>query len=143
VLERIKSIIRSSKKRDRDFDRHAEVLSQRLWPWRESRLAALVYSVVSLDFASTYAVLRLSGNRYVFEGGPMASWALRIGGFPALFCADIIAASFILLVAIISRVGYNRFGYKGFGRAAFTVVLIPYVVVTMAIIFNNVVLTFI
>ena len=142
VLERIKYIARSSKMRDRAFEKHAWALSFHLWPWRESRLVTLVFVVVSLDFASTYAVLELSGNKYVFEGGLMARWALGIGGFPALFFTDIVAASFLLLVAVTSRLGYNRFGFKGFGRAAFTVTLIPYVVVTTAIIFNNVVLTF-
>ena len=48
----------------------------------------------------------------------------------------------LLLIAIIIRTLHSNFGFKGFGRTAFVVVLVPYVVVTMAAIFNNVVLTF-
>lgn len=142
VLDRIKYIARTSKMRDRAFDKHAWALSFHLWPWRESRLITLVCYLVTLDFTSTYALLRLSGNENVFEGGLMASWALGQGGFPMLFCIDIVAASFLISLAIISRLAYNKFNCKGFGRAAFTVILTPYVVVTTAIIFNNVVLTF-
>ena len=142
AIERIKYITRSSKMRDRAFDKHAWTLSFHLWPWQESRLVTLVYYLVMLDFASTYALLRLSGNKNVFEGGPMASWALGLGGFPVLFCIDILVVSFLILVAITSRFAYTKLNCEGFGRAAFTVVLIPYVVVTTAIIFNNIVLTF-
>ena len=142
TIERIKRIAESSRSKDRAFDKHAMALSFQLWPWRESRLVSLVYYVVILDFASTYALLRLSGNKNVFEGGAMASWALKLGGFPVLFFADIVIVSLLILVAFTSRFAYTKFNCKGFGRAAFTVVLIPYVVVTTAIIFNNVVLTF-
>ena len=143
TLENIRRIANNSRKRDRAFDKHAWTLSFHLWPWQEARLVTLVYYLVMLDFTSTYALLRLSGNENVFEGGLMASWALGLGGFPALFFIDVVVVSLLVLVAITSRFTYNKFNCRGFGRAAFTVILIPYVVVTTAIIFNNVVLTFI
>ncbi|MFC1992869.1 hypothetical protein ACFLV3_03555 [Chloroflexota bacterium] len=143
VLGRIQETINTWRIRDRAFDKHAKVISKFLWPWRESKLVIFVYSVAFLDFASTYALLDLSGNKYVYEGGPLASWALARGGFPMLFFIDFIAASLLILIAAIGRLGYYKFGFEGFGRAAFTVTLVPYMVVTMAVIFNNVALTFI
>ena len=83
------------------------------------------------------------GKAYVYEGGPLASWALQIGGFTSLFLVDMVAASALLLTAITVRFLYSRFGFKGYGRTAFVVVLVPYAVVTMAVIFNNVALTFV
>ena len=65
-----------------------------------------------------------------------------MGGFSRLFWVDVGVAITLLLLAIIIRVLHSKFGFKGFGRTAFVVVLVPYVVVTMAAIFNNVVLTF-
>ena len=95
-----------------------------------------------LDYVSTDAVLELSGKTYVYEGGPLASWALRMGGFTGLFLVDMAAASALLLTAVTVRFFHSKFGFKGFGRTAFVVVLVPYVVVTIAAVFNNVVLTF-
>ena len=137
-----KNIIRKSIERDRANDRHVEALSRLLWPWRESRLLLLVIFLFVLDYISTYAVLELSGNRHVYEGGLLASWALRTGGFIRLFWVDIAAASLLLLTAITIRFVCSKFGFSGFGRSAFVVVLVPYVVIAMAVIFNNIVLTF-
>lgn len=53
-----------------------------------------------------------------------------------------VAVSALLLIAFAVRLLYSKFGFNGFGRTAFVLVLIPYVVVTMAVIFNNIVLTF-
>lgn len=142
VFRLAKAMVRKSIERDRSSERYVEALSRSLWPWRESRLLALVSFLVVLDYVSTYAVLELSGKADVYEGGLLASWALQRGGFTGLFLVDMAAASALLLVAIIIRSLHSRFGFKGFGRAAFVVVLVPYIVIAMAAVFNNIVLTF-
>ena len=143
IFELVKGMVRKSLERDRASERYVEALSRSLWPWRESWLLALVSLLVVLDYASTYAALELSGKAYVYEGGPLASWALQMGGFVGLLLIDVIAASALLLIALTVRFIYSRFGFRGYGRTAFVVILVPYAVVTMAVIFNNVVLTFI
>jgi len=135
-------MVRKSIERDRAKERYVEAASRSLWPWRESWLLAMVGLVAVLDYVSTYAVLELSGRTDIYEGGPLASWALQMGGFSRLFWVDMAAAITLLLVAVVIRFLHSKFGFKGFGRTAFVVVLVPYVVVTMAAIFNNVVLTF-
>lgn len=135
-------MVRKSIERDRAREQYVEAASRFLWPWRESWLLAMVGLVAVLDYVSTYAVLELSGKVDIYEAGPLASWALQMGGFSRLFWVDMAAAITLLLVAIIIRGLHFKFGFKGFGRTAFVVVLVPYVVVTMAAIFNNVVLTF-
>lgn len=142
VFGLVKGTVRKSLERDRSSERYMEAASRSLWPWRESRLLAFVGLVAVLDYASTYAVLELSGKAHVYESGPLASWALQMGGFTGLFLFDIAAAGTLLLAAVTIRALHYRFGFKGFGRAAFVVVLVPYTVITMAAIFNNVVLTF-
>ena len=137
-----KDIVRRSLERDRLSERRIEAVSRTLWPWRESRLLVFVSLLVILDYVSTYAVLELSGKTYVYESGPLARWALQTGGFTGLFLVDIAAISALLLIAITARFLYSRFGFKGFGRTAFVVILVPYAVVTMAVIFNNILLTF-
>ena len=142
VFDLAKNMVRKSIERDRAKERYVEAASRSLWPWRESWLLAMVGLVAVLDYVSTYAVLELSGRADIYEAGPLASWALQMGGFSRLFWVDVGAAITLLLLAITVRVLYSKFGFKGFGRTAFVVVLVPYVVVTMAAIFNNVVLTF-
>lgn len=137
-----KSMVRKSLERDRSSERYVEAVSRSLWPWRESRLLALVLLLAVLDYVSTYAALELSGRMDVYEGGPLASWALRMGGFTRLFWVDMAAVSVLLLAALAFRFLHSKFGFKGFGRTAFVVVLVPYIVITMAAIFNNIVLTF-
>ena len=141
-IEHMKDMVKRSIRRDRAFEPRIEAMSRRLWPWREPWLAGFVGLLILLDYVSTYAALELSGNKYLYEGGAMASWALRIGGFPMLFWVDVGAAGVLLLLAAMIRFACYRFGFKGFGRAAFVVLLVPYVVVTMGIIFNNIVMTF-
>jgi len=142
VFKLAKGIVKRSLERDRSSERYVEALSRSLWPWRESWLLALVCLLAVLDYVSTYAVLELSGNEYVYEGGPLASWALQIGGFTWLFLVDMAAAIALLLVAITIRSLHSKFGFQGFGRTAFVFVLTPYVVITMAAVYNNIVLTF-
>lgn len=142
VFKLAKGIVKKSLERDRSNERYVEALSRSLWPWRESWLLALVCLLAILDYVSTYAVLEFSGNEYVYEGGPLASWALQIGGFTWLFLVDMAAAIALLLVAITIRSLHSKFGFQGFGRTAFVFVLTPYVVITMAAVYNNIVLTF-
>ena len=137
-----KSMVRKSLERDRSSERYVEAVSRSLWPWRESWLLALVLLLAVLDYVSTYAALELSGKMDVYEGGLLASWALRMGGFTRLFWVDMAAVSTLLLAALAFRFLHSKFGFKGFGRTAFVVVLVPYIVITMAAIFNNIVLTF-
>ena len=137
-----KDIIKKSLEVDRSTERYVEAVSRSLWPWGESRLLALVGLLVMLDYLSTFAALELSGNKYLYEGGPLANWALQMGGFAGLFLFNIFIISALLLTALTIRFLHFKFGFEGFGRAAFVVMLAPYVVVTMAAIFNNVLLTF-
>lgn len=142
VFGLVKGKVRKSLERDRSLERHVEALSMSLWPWREAWLLAFVGVVAVLDYASTYAFLELSGNPHAYEGGPLASWALQLGGFKHLFMVDMAALSALALAAIAIRFAYSKFGFKGFGRTAFVLLLVPYAVVALAIVFNNVVLTF-
>ncbi len=142
VLVITKDIIRWTIRRDRGLERHAVVVSRWLWPWRESKLIILVGCLAVLDYISTYAFLTLSPNNNVYESGLIASWALQKDGFRGLFLADILAVITVFAVAISARFIYVKSGFAGFGRAAFVVMLTPYVIVTMAVIFNNIALTF-
>ena len=137
-----KDIIKKSLEVDRSTERYVEAVSRSLWPWGESRLLALVGLLVMLDYLSTFAALELSGNKYLYEGGLLANWALQTAGFAGLFLFNIFIISALLLTALTIRFLHFKFGFEGFGRAAFVVMLAPYVVVTMAAIFNNVLLTF-
>ena len=142
VFRLAKGIVRKSLERDRANERYVEVVSRSLWPWQESRLLAIVGCLAALDYVSTYAVLELSGNKYVCEGGPLANWALQMGGFTGLFLLDIAAVTTLLLAAVLIQNLHSKFGFKGFGRAAFVVFLVPYVVITTAVVYNNIALTF-
>ena len=142
MVELSKGILKKSHELDQSSEQYVEAVSRSLWPWRESLLLAVVGLLAALDYVSTYAALELSGNNYLYEGGLLASWALRTGGFTGLFLADIAAVSTLLLAALTIRFLHSKFGFNGFGRTAFVAMLVPYVVITMAAILNNVVLTF-
>ncbi len=142
VLVITKDIIRWTIRRDRGLERHAVVVSRWLWPWRESKLIILVGCLAVLDYISTYAFLTLSPNNNVYESGLIASWALQKDRFRGLLFADILAVITVFAVAISARFIYVKSGFAGFGRAAFVVMLTPYVIVIMVVIFNNIVLTF-
>jgi hypothetical protein len=138
----MKDRLRKAKERDRRAERYLEATSRFLWRWQESRLLVFVAFVALLDYATTYTVLALSGKHYLNEAGSLARWALDKGGFAGLFLADLAAVFAIALVAITLRFIFFRFGFKGFGRAAFVFLLLPYAVVAMAAVINNLVLTY-
>jgi len=142
VLQFIKDRLRKAAERDRRAERYVETASRFLWRWREPWLLVFVAFVALLDYASTYAILALSGKSYLNEAGSLASWALDKGGFAGLFLADLAAVFAISLVAITLRFVLFRFGFRGFGRAAFVFLLIPYAVVAMVAVINNLVLAY-
>ena len=108
-----------------------------------TELLAFVAFVALLDYATTYTILALSGKSYLNEAGSLARWALDKDGFAGLFLADLAAVFAISLAAITLRFILFRFGFKGFGRAAFVFLLLPYAVVAMAAVINNLLLTYI
>jgi hypothetical protein len=129
--------------KEKALDRPLDNFSRRLWPWREWKLTIFVAGLAMLDFISTYAALELSGNPYITEAGKLASWALDIGGFLGLFIIDCVALVGMILLAYGTRCLYMKYGFPGFGRAAFVFMLTPYAVIIIAVVLNNVVLTFI
>lgn len=142
VLQFMKGRLRKAAERDRRAERYVETASRFLWRWREPWLLAFVCFVALLDYASTYALLALSGKNYLNEAGSLARWALDKGGFAGLFLVDLAAVFAISLVAITLRFILFRFGFRGFGRAAFVFLLIPYAVVAMVAVINNLVLAY-
>jgi hypothetical protein len=142
VLQFMKGRMRKAVERDRRAERYMEAASRFLWRWREPWLLAFVASVALLDYASTYAILALSGKSYLNEAGSLARWALDKGGFAGLFLADLAAVFAIALAAITLRFILFRFGFRGFGRAAFVFLLVPYAVVAMVAVINNLVLAY-
>lgn len=142
VLKWMKGRVRKAIERDRRAERHVEAVSRFLWRWPLPWLVGFVALVALLDYASTYAVLELSGKRYLNEGGPLASRALERWGFGGLFLADVAAVIAISLAAFIVRLIFLRLGFKGFARAAFVFLLIPYAVMALVAVVNNMVLAY-
>ena len=138
----IKDIAKKRLEVDRSMERYVEAFSRSLWPWKESWLLALVGLVAVLDYLSTFTALEFSGNKYLYEGGLLANWALQTAGFTGLFLFDTVIIITLLLTALTIRFLHFKFGFKGFGRTAFVVMLVPYVVIAMAAICNNIVLMF-
>ena len=128
--------------RDRASEPRVEAVSRLLWRWRESRLLWLVVVLAALDYISTYAALELSGSEGLREAGLLAGWALERGGFGTLFLADLAAVLVLCLAAVGVRRFCIRVGFKGFGRAAFVVLLLPYALVALGAVANNLVCTF-
>jgi hypothetical protein len=139
----VKNRVRKSIDRERSLERPAEALSRALWPYPESRLIFYVVLLAVLDYVSTFAALELSGNRHISEAGLLAKWALHSGGFAGLLLVDIVSIGTIICVAIGIRSLYRKLGFNGFGRAAYVFALIPYFISMMAVVPNNVLLTFI
>ena len=143
VLQWMKYRVRKAVERDRRVEKYVEKVSRLLWPWTERQLLFFVGAAASLDYASTYAVLELSGKRYLNEGGALASWALEKGGFGGLFLVDLASVLAISITALILRSLLFKAGFKGFSRAAFVFLLMPYALMAIVAVFNNLVLAFI
>jgi hypothetical protein len=142
VSKSFSAVMDKSREIDRGFGRYAEKLSRYIWPWRELWLLAVVGVLISLDYASTYAMLELNRNKDIYESGPLAAWALQMGGFYYLLLIDIVAASILSLLALIVRYFYTKHGYTGYARAAFVIVLAPYIIFTIGAVINNIILQF-
>jgi hypothetical protein len=114
-----------------------ESFSKKLWPWSETKLIFLICLLAVLDFISTYAFLTF-GNPQVVEGGLIAGWALQTGGFLKLLLVDLGFITILILLAFHIRSIYSKNGFQGLGRTAFVFLLIPYFIVVMAVVYNNV-----
>jgi hypothetical protein len=138
----LKTRLESNAERNRPLERALEAISKSLWPWSEAKLIRYVALIAAMDYVSTYAFLKISSNGNLVEGGPIAGWALQTGGFARLFLVDAGIVLSLILLAIGLRSIYTRWGFNAFGRAAFIFLLVPYFVVTLAVVFNNVLLAF-
>ena len=142
ILESMKYRLRKGIERERKLERPLEKASRFLWPWDESKLILFICLLAVLDYVSTFAALELSTNNQISEAGLLAKWALETGGFLGLFLVDAGAIGTLLLLAIGIRALYRKIGFPGFGRTGFVFLLIPYSVIIMGIVINNVLLTF-
>ena len=100
---------------ERGWEKHFVRFSRILWPWRETWLILVIGCLAMLDFASTYAFLKLRPNEYFVEGGWFAGWALHHGGFLGLFAFDILAVGIISGLALMVRYIVTRVGFAGYG----------------------------
>ena len=141
------SDMKTRRERYREIERGLErpILSfaLALWPFSEPKLILFVSAAAFLDYASTFTFLSVNSSKHVVEGGPLASWALDKGGFAALLLTDALSVAILISLALGVRFLFRKLGFAGFGRAAFTFVLIPYAVIILAVIFNNILLSFV
>jgi hypothetical protein len=140
LAERMHALAQKSRKADTGLDRHAGRLAAFVWPFPTRYLALSVSALAALDFLSTYVNMGILRNPNVVESGPVAAWALGIGGFGFLLAVDIASVGLVLGVALVARRFYFRSGLYGYGHAAFVVVLLPYVVRTAAVVISNIAL---
>ncbi len=134
--------MRRALERERRFEGPLDKFSRILWPWRESMLARFIMFMALLDYLSTIVALKLTHDNRVVEAGPMAKWALNLGGLPELFVVDAVVICMLLLLATGAQSLYSRLGFKGFGRAAFVLLILPYAVIILAVVYNNILVTF-
>jgi hypothetical protein len=130
--------IKKADERERKLERPIEKVSRLIWPWQESKLLLFVSLMAVLDFISTFSALKFYGKYGVFESGWIAKWALSIGGFPELFLVDAIAIGVLIIIAIGIRAFYNRLGFPGFARSAFVFIFVPYSIIIIPVIINNI-----
>lgn len=142
IFESMQNRVKKGVERERKFDRPLEKISRFLWPWKESKLIWFVCILAVLDYVSTFTALELSESDRVIEAGLMAGWALDTGGFLLLFVVDAIAIGVLVLAAVGIKALYRKWGHPGFGRAGFVLLLVPYAVIIMGIVINNVLVTF-
>jgi hypothetical protein len=142
ILESIRTRIKRAHERDKKLERPIEKVSRAIWPWRELKLILFVTLLAVADYVSTFMALRLSANHQISELGLMANWALSLGGFAQLLLVDAVAIGIFILLALGVRALFNKFGFPGYARTAFIFVFVPYTVIIVPIIINNVFLTF-
>jgi hypothetical protein len=138
----LKSRLMQSFERERPIERPLEAISRKLWPWSESRLIRTVGVLAALDFISTYVFLEVSTNSRLVEGGPLAGWALKNGGFFGLFLIDFLSVGSLILLGLAVRALYRKLGFAGLGRTALVFLLVPYLIVILAVIYNNILVSF-
>ena len=141
-LESLKTRVQRANEQDRKLEKPIEKVSRLIWPWPESKLIQFVSLLAMLDFLSTFAALRFNLSHQVYEVGPMAKWALAIGGFPILLVVDAAVIGVLILFATAVRTLYTRSGFPGFGRTAFVFFFVPYAVIILPVVFNNIINTF-
>jgi hypothetical protein len=140
LFYRVRVRLQKDIERERRLDGPIGAISRKLWPYPESKLILYVIIAAILDYTSTFTALELSSNQ-VYEAGLVAKWALKTGGFPGLFLMDIASVSTLIFMAVGARYLYRRLSLNGFARAASVLPIIPYFVVTMGVVFNNVLVT--
>ena len=116
----MRAVAERNRQKDRGFDRHVGRFSRLVWPVRERWLLVTVALLGMMDFTSTYVSLELIRKPHIVEKGPLAGWALRMGGFPFLLLVDVLAAVAMSAIAISTRYLYLRSGLSGYSRAAFS-----------------------
>jgi len=137
ILILMRTRIKSAIERDKKLERPIEKLSRLIWPWQESKLILLVALLAVADYASTFMALKLSANHQVSELGLLANRTLTSGGFAQLLMVD---AAALLVIGV--RALYNRFGFPGFARSAFIFIFVPYTLIIVPVIINNIFLNF-
>lgn len=141
IIESLRNMKNRSVELEHSWDRNFASFSRFLWPWHESRLAIFVIIGAVLDYTSTYVAFKF-GNNKVTEAGLIAKWGLRTGGFVKLLFIDLCLLGGLLLLSTGARYLYNKLGLPGYGRAVFVLVLIPYAALILAVIFNNIFVSF-
>ena len=142
ILESIRTQIKRAHQRDKKLEQPIEKFSRSVWPWQESKLILFVALLAVSDYVSTFMALKLSANHQVAELGLLANWALNSGGFAQLFLVDAAAIALLALFAFGMRALFQKFGFPGFARSAFIFIFVPYTVIIVPVIINNVFLTF-
>jgi hypothetical protein len=142
VVESIRAGLKRANERDKKLELSIEKVARAIWPWRESKLILFVALLAVADYVSTFMALRLNPNHQISELGLLANWALSLGGFAQLFLVDAAAIGLFILLAFGVRALYNRLGFPGFARAAFIFIFVPYTVIIVPVVINNVFLTF-
>ena len=138
MFESMRAGIKKANERERKLERPIEKVSRLIWPWQESKLLLFVSLMAVLSFISTFSALKFNGKYGVFESGWIAKWALGIGGFPELFLVYAVTIGVLILIAIGIRAFYNRLGFPGFARSAFVFIFVPYPVIIIPVIINNI-----
>jgi hypothetical protein len=142
ILESLKTRVQRANEQDRKLEEPIEKVSRKIWPWPESKLIQFVSLLAMLDFLSIFVALQFNLSHQVYEVGPMAKWALAIGGFPILLIVDAAVIGALVLFATGVRALYTRSGFPGFGRTAIVFFFVPYAVIILPVVFNNIINTF-